>query len=159
MSIGTKLIKDALKMIGAQSIALPDDSESIDQGKDYLNRMLQMWETDQIVLATTPIATAGSELNEPADATMAIVLNLAIVLAPLFDNGKANVSQVLMMNANNSYERLRQAYQVFTIPDKIPSATLPRGEGSRRFRTQRIFWGSGNTINEDSSSTDSDVTT
>ena len=83
MSTGTDLIEDALKEIGANSVARPAGGETINDVKKKLDSMLQRWLSQGIDLGTTPIDLVGEEVNEPIDARNAIVENLAILAAPL----------------------------------------------------------------------------
>ena len=143
MSSGTKIIESALKLIGAHSIAAPADAESVELGMETLNSMLQLWLSKQIDLGISPLDAPGDEVDEPLDSTQAIIDNLAVALGPNFDNGGEVVSQTLRVNANNGYNSIKSLYQVFTIPDKVVSSTLPRGAGNRSGRT---FAGKGATV-------------
>lgn len=146
MSSGTKIIENALKLIGAHSIAQPADSKSISIGRDMLNSMLQLWLSQNIVLGHTPLDAPGDPLNEPADATNAIEQNLAIEMAPLFDNGKVNVSKKLEDNARRNFQLVKTIYQKVTVPNKVVSSTTPRGEGNRRYLNDSAFFDKGETI-------------
>lgn len=146
MSIGTVIIEDALKEIGAHSIAAPADPESVEIGMRGINSMLQIWLSQCIDIGIVPLESPGDELGEPLDTTQAIVDNLAILLAPNFDNGDNVVSKELRDNARRGYTRVRGLYQNLTIPDKVISSTLPRGAGNRRQERSRAFRGPGATI-------------
>jgi len=152
MTIGTKIIKDSLRETGAFSDALPDDSQAISIGRDRINNMLQLWKSQEIDIPFTPLDAPGDELNEPPDTTLAIIKNLALILAPLQASGKTKVTQQLRDDAERSFQLVRQLYQSFTIPNKIASATLPRGEGNSKGIDRRIFWGQGNEISDDQES-------
>ncbi len=139
MSSGTSIIEDALKRIKVVSVAVPSSPEQVTDGLVILNSMIQLWSSKGIKLGTVPIETAGSDLNEPIDARSAIVDNLALMMAPLYDGGtsKAIVSEELRRNARLA--DLKTQYQDFTIPQKVASSTLPKGAGNYRgFRT-RVF--------------------
>ena len=146
MTVGTKIIENALKEIGAHSIAAPADPESVEIGMDRLNAMLQGWLSDGIDLGIIPLSEPGIELGEPTDTTLAIQFNLSLVLAPLFDNGDNVVSVELKNNASREFRRIENLYETFTIPDKVVSSTLPRGAGNTAGRFRRIFSGKGATI-------------
>jgi len=151
MSSGTEIVQAALKEIGAHSIVAPADPESILVGKNTLNSMLQIWLSQCIDLGIVPLDASGEELGEPADSTQVIIDNLAIALAPNFDNGDNVVSAELRNNARRGFVRLRGLYQILTIPDKVVSSTLPRGAGNDRgFRT-KVFAGKGATITSSNS--------
>ena len=102
MSDGTVIIKAALKEIGAHSIAAPADPESVEVGMNTLNSMLQIWLSQGIDLGIVPLETPGDELSEPLETTQAIIDNLAIGLAPNFDNGDNVVAIVLKANIHTS---------------------------------------------------------
>lgn len=146
MSIGTEVIKDALKKIGAHSIAAPAAPETIIEGRDVLNSMIQQWETQGIKLGVVPLDAPGDELSEPLDSRNAIVNNLAVEMAPFFDNGQNVVSPSLAANAQRTFNIIKDTYQEFTVSNKIPSSTLPVGAGNRRNRNRRVFFGKNVTL-------------
>lgn len=132
MSIGTAIIKDALKAIGAHSVASPAASESIIDGMNALNSMLETWLSKDIMIGFTPLSVPGDELNEPTDTRDGIVWNLAVNMGPYFDNGETIVSQTLRSLARDSYNDISNLYEVVEIPDKVLSSTTPLGAGNRR---------------------------
>ena len=146
MSSGTEIIQKALKRIGAHSFAMPALPESIVEGRDTLNSLLQLWLSQGIDLKTVPLDAPGDELGEPLDTKEAIIDNLAIALAPNFDNGKLIVSESLKRNAIFGKSLIQGIYQNVVIPDKVVSGTLPLGQGSRRRFSNRIFAGKGATV-------------
>ncbi len=141
MSAGTFIIKKALRTIGAYSIAASADPDSISEGMDYLNGMIQTWESKNIVMGATPLSVPGDELNEPADTTNAIIANLALLMAPTFDNGALSVvSPRLEGNAKSLFLDMKRAYSTAKAPRRIVSTTLPRGEGNREYITNKPFF-------------------
>jgi len=147
MSAGTDIIKSALENIGAHSLASPATPATIENGKDVLNSMLQLWLSWGIEIAFTPLDASGDELSEPADARNAIVQNLALELSGQFDNGANIISAQLKDNARRSFANIKRLYQKISIPDKVVSSTLPMGAGNSRGRTRRVFAGKGQTVN------------
>ena len=147
MSTGTVIIERALQVIGAHSIASPADPESIVLGMEKLNSMLEMWLTDDIKIGTTPLEVPGDELNEPSDTRNGIINNLAIELAPDFDNGKIVVSPQLTQNVRIDFIRIEKRYGTISIPKRVVSSTLPRGAGNNRGFRSRTFFSKGSTIN------------
>jgi len=141
MTIGTKVLKGALRKIGAHSIVSPAEPDTLVEAMDTLNTMVQMWRSQGLIMDILPLKTPGGQLGEPADSRNAIEDNLAIALAPNFDNGKVVVSPTLERNARVGYQWLKSLYQVITIPDKVPSSTLPRGAGNSRGTQRRVFFG------------------
>ena len=143
MSSGTFIIESALKRIGAASIVQPAAPETITEGKDILDSMLQLWETWGIDIGIVPLDAPGDELGEPLDARNAIIDNLALMLAPDFDNGKGNVSAQLKANARNGLAQVKQMYRELTVPPRQISSTTPRGQGNVNGLRTRIFFEEG----------------
>lgn len=146
MSTGTEIIQKALQTIGVFSVATPNAPENIVVGMDILNSMGQEWADDDIDLEIFPLGAAGDELGEPLSVKNGLVFNLAIYLAPYFDNGKVVISQTLRDNARKTYKRIRDNYASYTIPDKTLSSTTPQGAGNSRGRFNERFVGSGGTV-------------
>lgn len=130
MSSGTKIIENALRKIGAFSIAQSPDPGDIVVGMDALNSMLQLWLSQGVDMGIVPLESPGDEVGEPMDATEAITDNLAILLAPNFVSATINVSQTLRDNARLSKAEIKRLYRITVIPDKVVSSTLPRGAGN-----------------------------
>lgn len=146
MSSGTAIIEDALREIAAHSSASPADPESITLGMRVLNSMLSLWLSRNIQLGVTPLSVPGDELNEPPDVRNGIVSNLAIYLAPNFDNGQVVVSGDLRTRAHLDFIQIKALYQRLTIPKKVVSSTLPVGAGNQRGFNRRAFFPEGSTI-------------
>lgn len=140
MTTGTVLIEDALRRIGAHSIASPAQPETIVDGMDILNSMLQLWMSWGIDIQTIPIEEPGEEVSEPIDAKNAIIDNLAIAMSPNFDNGTTVVSPQLKSNALMGFNMVKTLYTKFTIPNKVPSSTLPLGAGNAKGRLRFVFF-------------------
>lgn len=151
MSSGTVIVQDALRLIGAHSLASPASPESLAVGFRNLGGLFHMWLTRNIDLSISPLEDIGDELNEPPDSYSAITSNLAVMLAPNFDNGRNIVSQALSALASTEFEYIKSAYWNGTIPDKVVSATLPRGQGARFWWTDSTFFGGGAVLNDNTS--------
>ncbi len=136
MSTGTKIILRALQAIGAHSVVSPASPASIELGMENLNSMLELWLDQDIQIGFTPLQAPGDELNEPLSARNIIIFNLAVTLAPNFDNGVAIVTPKLKAAADKGYNDLARLYKKISVPLKIPSSTLPKGQGNQR-------WGRG----------------
>lgn len=130
MSSGTFIILNGFKKIGVHSIVSPASPNSINDGVFHLNSMLERWQSLRIIIGTTPLQVAGDELNEPIDATIPIIDNFALSIAPNFDNGKTIVSSRLDANARSGFSAMKRLYQRHQIPDRQFSSTLPSGEGN-----------------------------
>lgn len=148
MSTGTEVIQDALRLIGAHSTVTPADAESILLGMTMLNSMLQRWTSQNIDIMTTPLEVPADELSEPADTRNAIVENLALQMSPNFDNGKNIISPILKSNADFDYNIVKALYWCGSIPDKVVSATLPKGAGNSKGILREAFFGVGTTVND-----------
>jgi hypothetical protein len=149
MSTGTEIIQSGLERIGAHSIHQPAAPEDIIKGMSILNSMLQLWISWGVDIQTVPIDAPGQDLSEPPDAKNAIIDNLALMMAPNFDNGKVIVSASLVANAKRGITQIRTLYRKFTVPRKRPSSTLPRGAGNSKGSFRRdIFFGDDDTVRE-----------
>jgi len=146
MSTGTEIIQGAMRKIGAHSTVDPATTEGLLVGLEILNSMLQLWQSQAIKFEFVPIETPGEELFEPPDTTNAIKNNLAIAMAPDFQDGEVIVSQELKNLAESDYEWIKTLYQVFTIPNKIASSLLPRGSGNSKGIFRKVFTGTNGTI-------------
>lgn len=144
MSSGTSIVENALEEIGAHSIPAPAAPESIVKGEKTLSSMLQSWLSEGIDLGIVPLPAPGDELGEPEDTTNAITYKLALLLLPSFPG--LPVTPTLVVNARTEFDTVKRLYQVFTIPDKVVSSTLPRGQGNQRFFRSRVFAGKGATV-------------
>lgn len=144
MSSGTLLVESALGMIGVHSVVSPADSSSIEKGRVALNSMIQSWTSRGIDLNITPLNSVGDDLNEPPDSTNAIIYNLAVHLAPYFDNGEVIVSDDLRLNARNEFHLIKTLYHTITIPKKKVSSTLPMGQGNSKEVRSTTFFGEDN---------------
>jgi len=146
MSTGTEIIQGAGRKIGVHSPVDPMTSESLIVGLEILNSMLQLWQSQAIKFEFVPITSPTEDIFEPPDTTNAIKNNLAIAMAPDFQNGEIIVSQELKALAESDYEWIKTLYQVFTIPNKIASSLLPRGAGNSKGIFRKVFTGTGGTI-------------
>ena len=148
MSSGTSIIEDALKRIGVHSVVVPASPEDIASGKDALNSMLQLWISWGIRIQVVPLDAPGDELSESIDIRNAVVDNLALQLAPFYDNGKGIVSQELRDNARRLFNQVKDLYQEFDVPKKVVSGLLPRGAGHSAGTRAQIFSGKGATLSD-----------
>mgnify|MGYP003690272985 CR=1 FL=1 len=131
MTTGADIVKKALRKIGAHSIAAPANPEAINEGVDALNSMIQLWLSRSIDIGAVPLKVPGDNLGEPADTTNGVISNLALYMAPDFDNGVAIVSPDLRRNAYTDLQMITALYQTSCIPKKVISSTTPRGQGNR----------------------------
>ena len=149
MTTGTVIIQRALQQIGKFSSVEPTNGEDIVDGKDALNSMLEGWLTDGIKIGFTPLDVPADNLNEPIDATNAIITELALELAASYDNAADIVSPNLLRVARRNFNRIKNLYQSVTIPDKVASSTLPKGAGNRNFFQGQTFFEKGETLGGD----------
>lgn len=140
MSTGTFLVQSGLKRIGAASIVQPAAPETIIEGFGILKSMVASWASWGIDLRLSPLNVPGDEIGEPLDSTNAIIDNLALRLAPDFDNGRGNVSEQLKANARIGLAQVKQSYRPLSVPPRQISSTAPRGQGNARgFRRRTYF--------------------
>jgi len=128
MTVGTKIIEGALEEIGVHSVVSPANPESIQTVKDMLNGMIAEWEDDGILMGCVPLKEPGSELSEPLGTKNGIQFNLAIIAAPKFPG--AIVSNLLIKNANKTYNKIERRWKTITIPNAKARGTLPKGQGN-----------------------------
>lgn len=131
MSTGTKIVKNALKQIGAHSPVKPANPESLEDVKDLLNSLRSRWEDDSIDTGAVPLNSIGDEFSEPQGLTNTFIYNLAIEAQPLFE--KATISPQLRLNANRTYNDMVRKYQSIEIPRPQARSTLPKGQGNSTY--------------------------
>lgn len=146
MSSGTSVIQDALRKLGAYSVAHPLPPESIALGRDTLNSMIQEWRSKEIKMGCVPLDAPGDELSEPMDARNGIVENLAVRLYSDFPSISDKTLRELRIQAGNSYRFICSQYQDLPIPDRVVSSTTPLGAGNMRGRLTKVFAGPGKTV-------------
>ena len=146
MSIGTEIIQDAASEIGVHSVVDPITVEGLNSGFRKLNSMLQLWQSQGIIFNFVPLQVVGDDLFEPPDTYNAIISNLAILMAPTNEDGKPLVGADLKNNARSNYEWVKVLYEQITIPDKVASSLLPRGQGNSKGVFRKVFNGVGGTV-------------
>lgn len=146
MSTGTYIVKRALQKIGAASAVSEPSAESVATGFDALNSMLSTWTSLGIDTGATRLNVVGDELNEKEDCRNAIISNLAVKLSPDFDNGKNIVSPMLRSEANSELGVVKALYRTFTIPKKVVSSTLPKGQGNKQYLHDEAFFDEGDKL-------------
>ena len=141
MTTGTVLITRGLNRLGAFSIIAPPDAASILVGMENLNAMMETWLSRSMDLGVIPLEVPADDLQEPADARNAIIDNLAIQMAPDFDNGQVVVSRNLGVNARLGMFTVQALYRRIPVIPKGVSSTLPVGSGNTRGVQRRTFFG------------------
>lgn len=119
------VIRDALQEILVQASEQPITAAEGQDAMRLLNRMMAAWKSDGIDLSYTAVDSLNDSITVVDGAIDAIVLNLAIKLAPQYDRP---VSQALYMNAQNAMNAVRKI--AVTITDTQFPATLPYGSGN-----------------------------
>jgi len=146
MSTGTQLVQGAARKIGVHSDVDPMTTESLIVGFEILLPLLQLWQSQGIKFQFVATTLPGEDIFEPADVTNAIKNNLAIAMAPDFEDGEIIVSPMLENIAESDYEWIKTLYQVFTVPNKVASSLLPRGSGNSKGIFRKVFNGKDGTI-------------
>lgn len=119
------VIRDALQEILVQASEQPISASEGQDAMRLLNRMMAAWESNGIDLSYTAVDSLNDAITVVDGALDAIVLNLAIKLAPQYDRP---ISQGLFLNAKNAMDAVRKIAVV--IPDTALPATLPYGSGN-----------------------------
>ncbi len=149
MSTGTKIVQGALQKIGVHTANKPANATALENGRIALNNMMSAWLDDDIILGVAPLESIGDELGEPWGVTHIIEANLAIWVQP--DHESSTISSQLSINANEGRIFIEAKYQDFDIPEAVPRATMPLGQGNRRnayLNSGRIFVGKDKTIGD-----------
>ncbi|MGH1470159.1 MAG: packaged DNA stabilization gp4 family protein [Cellvibrionaceae bacterium] len=110
-----RIIRDALQEINVQESEQPLIGSEASMAIRYLNRMMMSWPSD---IGYRPVDSIEDVICIPVYAEEAIVLNLAIRLAPQFD---IPVSIDLRQNANTAYTNL------LVRTTRLTQATYPAG--------------------------------
>jgi len=119
------VIRDALQEILVQAAEQPITAAEGQGAMRLLNRMMAAWVLDGVDLSYTPVDSLNDDITVVDGALDAIVLNLAIKLAPQYDRP---ISQGLYINASRAYEAMLKTAVV--IPETAFPATLPYGSGN-----------------------------
>lgn len=119
------VIRDALQEIIVQAAEQPIEANEANDAMRYLNRMMAAWESDGIDLGYTPVSSLSDAITVVDGALEAIVLNLAIKLAPGYERP---VPQELYINARNAMNTVTKLG--VTITTSVFPATLPQGSGN-----------------------------
>lgn len=143
MSSGNAIVVDALAAANITSKFTPAEPEQLNEGFKRLESMLQLWLSKGIVLGTVFTDAIGEDIYEPVEARNAIVDNLAISLAHFY---RMPISQELLSNARLGYNDMLLLFQELTIPNKVVSSTLPKGQGNRKGIDAREYFIPGGTV-------------
>lgn len=136
-----QFIEAALEEIGIASYAFDSQPEELESALRRLDSMVAEWGTRGIRLGF-PLSdnTANSNIDDqtsvPTSSREAIILNLALRLAPSYGR---QVSQDTRNLAKNAYTSLLM--RSGTIQEKQFPETLPRGAGNKphRYETDQFF--------------------
>jgi hypothetical protein len=119
------VIRDALQEILVQASEQPITASEGQDAMRLLNRMMAAWKSDGLDLSYTDVDSLNDAITVADGAIDAIVLNLAIKLAPQYDRP---VSQTLYTNAKNAMNAVRKI--AVTITETEFPSTLPYGSGN-----------------------------
>lgn len=128
MTTKRDIINDAFAEIGFASYTFDATAEDLQLAIRSLDRMVALWETQGIDIGY-PIGTGLDDtLGTPADATDAMVLGLAVRLAP--GHGKA-IAPDTRFAAHSAYLAiLRKSTTIPTL--NVNRTQAPAGAGNRR---------------------------
>ncbi|MCZ6898288.1 MAG: hypothetical protein O7D95_06250 [Betaproteobacteria bacterium] len=147
MSIGTKVIQNALQQLKVHSVVSPANPESISLGADVLNSMIAEWQDLGIDMGVVPLLVPGGELSEPLGTRNGIESNLAVYLQPSFPG--TQISQELRTRASKTLAQIKRTWRVTKIPKSRTRSTLPKGAGNKRYCDRfnnPIFFDAGDEI-------------
>ena len=136
------IIRSALQELLVQAAEQPIQPNEMSDGIKYLNRMMAAWEVQGYALGFTKIASSSDLVTVPDGAVEAVVLNLAIKLAPQYD---VMPNPALVQNARDAMLSVR-LLTVAVGEANFPS-TLPIGSGN-----QSPGWGDSYYYDEDDES-------
>lgn len=119
------IITDALQEILVQAAEQPIESDEMQIGIRFLNRLMAEWDSMGYSLGFTVITNPSDDVTVPDGALSAIVSNLAIRLASVFDEP---VSQSLALAARNGMKTIAKI-AVTIEPMEYPDI-LPVGSGN-----------------------------
>lgn len=128
MAQASELIRDALQEITVQAAEQPLDGDDTQTALRYLNRLIASWPVD---LEYTEITSPNEEVTVPGYALRAIVLGLAVELAPQYD---IPITPALSANATSAYLNMlsrAQEIEPASYTDNLPLGSGNRYPGSR----------------------------
>lgn len=132
MATASDVIKRAFQLIGVQASEAPIEAAEMADGLDALNDLMAMWKGQGVDIGYEAITDADSTIlidDYVEDVALAAMKPaLAIRLAPEYDKP---ISNVLSMNANESYKALLQCVVqlgVVEYPDSLPTGSGNWGE-------------------------------
>lgn len=146
MSLASEIIQDAYDSIGRGSELLTTDTSLTDKGLRYLRSRMEFLRKNDIILeetvsgVTTTIALPTlltDELDEPAACTIDLINYLAVYIAA---QSRLDAKDFMIPTAQFSFDNMARLYRVHTIPNKIPSKLMPRGQGGRRGQISGTFF-------------------
>lgn len=125
---GKEFVTEALMEIRVATVFNPPTQIQIETGFKRLRRMLSMWRDEGINIGGIDPQDDGQPLGVIQSAEDPVIKNLAVLLAPLYDK-VANPE--LRTAASTGYDFLYQHHNDHTVPDKLLSSQLTRGEGNQ----------------------------
>jgi hypothetical protein len=135
-----QLVEAALSELGVFGNGFTVTPEQYTRGLTAMDTLIATWEGDGVVLGYR--LPAGPDDSDPDDdsgipdgAAMTVYTSVALRLAASY--GK-QVSSTTLQAANSGYGLLLRAAS--TIPRQQYPSTLPRGAGTKPFRTLRPFY-------------------
>lgn len=154
MSLASEIIADAADAVGLGSELLATDATITARALLSLRSLMETLRKNEIILEETVGATtttialptlASDELDEPTAAREHLVNLLAVYMIPY---GRVPLDTLKLPTAPQSINLLAKMYRQHTIPTKVPSTLLPRGQGGNRDRVSSTFF-NGNALDND----------
>ena len=129
MSTAIDVIQRALYTIGAHSEINPASPEMLVESFDYLVDLLRDWTGNDIDIGATIPTSQTSDLGEDSGSRHALILSLAIRLAPM---ARVAIPPGVIEQQWIAFEDLRRKFETVTIADRTDSASVADGAGNMR---------------------------
>jgi len=130
------IISDALVELGCYAPQTNITQVQASKGIFYLNAMMLDFDACGINLGYTLVSSLGDEITVNDSAIEPIVMNLAIMISPLFNENATSTS--LFQNARDGY-RVLKAISLDSAPNTPYHENTPRGSGNYSDRG-RLFY-------------------
>tara|TARA_R110000824_G_scaffold359628_2_gene547222 strand:+ start:6368 stop:6829 length:462 start_codon:yes stop_codon:yes gene_type:complete len=131
-----QIILDAFAEIGLASYAFDLSPDQMQAALGQLDRMVSTWSTNGLKLGYFPaVDDLDEETGTPAASTDALVLNLAVRLAPSFGKTPSPDTKKAARGALRSLYNLSAA----PLPMQVDTHLVPAGQGNRVWGDDPVY--------------------